>query len=79
MVFVRQSLERVKVLQVKTWRQLSLDGRMWMMFAMIGAGFALVAASIRATHPECTPEEFRTASRKRISGDETLPLTRGLW
>ena len=52
---------------------------MWMMFAMIGAGFALVAASIRATHPECTPEEFRTALRKRISGDETLPLARSLW
>ena len=50
-----------------------------MAFTTIEDGFALVAASIRATHPECTPEEFRTALRKRISGDETLPLARSLW
>jgi hypothetical protein len=36
---------------------------------MIEDGFALVAASIRAAHPEYTPEEFQAALRRRIYND----------
>ncbi len=56
--------------QIEKWRRLSLEGRFRIVIAMIEDGFALVAASIRAEHPEYTPEEFRTALAKRIYGDE---------
>jgi hypothetical protein len=36
---------------------------------MIEDSFALVAASIRAAHPEYMPEEFRAARHKRIYGE----------
>jgi len=55
--------------QVEMWRQLSLEERFRIVAAMIEDGFALVAASIRAAHPEYTPEEFRAALRKRIYDD----------
>ncbi len=61
--------EQAEALQVERWRQLSLEERMRMVFAMIEDGFALVAASIRAAHPEYTPGEFQAALRKRIYHD----------
>lgn len=38
--------------QIETWRRLSLEERFRVAAAMIEDGFALVAASIRAEHPE---------------------------
>ena len=61
--------EQAQALQVEMWRRLSLEERFRMVAAMIEDGFALVAASIRAAHPEYTPEEFRAAMRKRIYDD----------
>ena len=61
--------EQAEALQVEMWRQLSLEERFRIVVAMIEDGFALVAASIRAAHPEYTPEEFRAAMRKRIYDD----------
>jgi hypothetical protein len=58
-----------EVLQVEVWQRLPLEERWRIVFAMIEDGFALVAASIRATHPEYTPEEFRAALRKRFYRD----------
>ncbi len=55
--------------QVEMWRQLSLEERFRIVAGMIEDGFALVASSIRAAHPEYTPEEFRAALRKRIYDD----------
>ncbi len=55
--------------QAERWRRLSLEERLRIIFAMIEDGFALVAASVRAAHPQCTPEEFRAALRKRIYDD----------
>ena len=55
--------------QIEMWRRLSLEERFRIVAAMIEDGFALVAASIRAAHPEYTPEEFRAALRKRIYGE----------
>jgi hypothetical protein len=51
------------------WRRLSLEERFRIVAGMIEDGYALVAASIRAAHPEYTPEEFRAALRKRIYDD----------
>ncbi len=62
--------EQAEALQVESWRRLPPEQRMRMVFAMIEDGFALVAASIRATHPEYTPEEFRIALAKQIYGDD---------
>lgn len=53
--------EQAEVLQVEMWRRLSLEERLRIVFAMMEDGFALVAASIRAAHPEYTPEEFQAA------------------
>jgi len=61
--------EQAEALQVQMWRRLSLEERFRIVVAMIEDGFALVAASIRAAHPEYTPEEFRAAMRKRIYDD----------
>ena len=61
--------EQADALQVEMWRRLPLEERLRIVFAMIEDGFALVAASIRAAHPEHTPEEFRAALRKRIYDD----------
>jgi hypothetical protein len=61
--------EQAEALQVEIWRQLPLEERFRIVAAMIEDGFALVAASIRAAHPEYTPEEFRAAMRKRIYND----------
>jgi len=61
--------EQAEALQVEMWRRLSLEERFRMVTAMIEDGFTLVAASIRAAHPEYTPEEFRAALRKRIYDD----------
>ncbi len=58
--------EQAEALQIEMWRRLLLEERFRMVLAMIEDGFALVAASIRAAHPEYTPEEFRAALRKRI-------------
>ncbi len=55
--------------QVERWRRLSLEERLRIIFAMIEDGFALVAASLRAAQPTCTPEEFRALLRKRIYDD----------
>lgn len=55
--------------QITMWRRLSLEERFRIVAGMIEDGFALVAASIRAEHPEYTPEEFRAALRKRIYDD----------
>jgi hypothetical protein len=55
--------------QIAMWRRLSLEERFRIVAAMIEDGFALVTASIRAAHPEYTPEEFRAALRKRIYDD----------
>jgi hypothetical protein len=51
------------------WRQLPLEERFRIVFAMIEDGFALIAASIRAAHPEYTPGEFRAALGTRIYGE----------
>ena len=61
--------EQAEALQVEIWQRLSLEERFRIVAAMIEDGFALVAASIRAAHPEYTPEEFRAALRKRIYDD----------
>ena len=61
--------EQADALQVERWRRLPPEERLRMVFAMIEDGFALVAASIRAAHPEYTPEQFRAALRKRIYDD----------
>jgi hypothetical protein len=61
--------EQAEALQVEMWRRLSPEERLRIVFAMIEDGFALVAASIRTTHPEYTPEEFRAALRTRIYGE----------
>lgn len=61
--------EQAEALQIEMWRRLPLEERIRIVFAMIEDGFALVAASIRAAHPEYTPEEFRAALRKRIYND----------
>ena len=61
--------EQAEALQVEMWRRLSLEDRFRIVAAVIEDGFALVAASIRAAHPEYTPEEFRAALHKRIYGD----------
>jgi len=58
--------EQANELQAEMWRKLPLEERFRIVAAMIKDGFALVAASIRAAHPEYTPEEFRTALRRRI-------------
>ena len=58
--------EQANELQAGMWRKLPLEERFRIVAAMIEDGFALVAASIRAAHPEYTPEEFRTALRRRI-------------
>jgi hypothetical protein len=62
--------EQAEALQVEMWRRLPLEERFRIVATMIEDGFALVAASIRAAHPEYTPEEFRVALAKRIYGDE---------
>ena len=62
--------EQAEALQVEMWRRLSLEERFRIVAAMIEDGFALVAASIRAAHPDYTPEEFRLALAKRIYGDD---------
>jgi hypothetical protein len=62
--------EQAEALQVELWQRLSLEERFRIVAAMIEDGFALVAASIRAEHPEYTPEEFRVALAKRIYGDD---------
>jgi len=51
-----------EVLQAEMWRQLQLEERPRIVFAMI-------AASIHAAHLEYSPEEFEAILRKRISGD----------
>jgi hypothetical protein len=61
--------EQADALQVEMWRRLSLEERFRIVIGMIEDGFALVAASIRAAHPEYTPEEFRAALWKRIYDD----------
>ena len=62
--------EQAEALQVEIWRRLSLEERFRIVAGMIKDGFALVAASIRAAHPQYTPEEFRVALAKRIYGDD---------
>ncbi len=62
--------EQAEALQIERWRQLSLEERFRIIAAMIEDGFALVATSIRAAHPEYAPEEFRVALAKRIYGDD---------
>ena len=62
--------EQAEALQVEMWRRLPPEERLRIVFAMIEDGFALVATSIRAAHPEYTPEEFRVALAKRIYGDD---------
>ncbi len=61
--------ENAELVQLELWRKLSLENRFRMVAAMIEDGFNLVAASIRAEHPEYDPEELRTALRKRIYDD----------
>ena len=56
-------------MQIDMWRRLPPEERLRTIFAMIEDGFAMVAASIRAAHPEYTPEEFGAALRQRIYGD----------
>lgn len=58
--------EKATEQQIEMWRRMSLEERFRIVAAMIEDGFALVAASIRAVHPEYTPDEFRAALRKRI-------------
>lgn len=64
------ALEQAEALQVEMWRRLSLEDRFRIVAAMIEDGFAQVAASIRAVHPEYSPEEFRADLAKRIYGDD---------
>lgn len=61
--------ENAEIFQLELWRKLSLEDRFRMVAAMIEDGFNLVAASIRAEHPEYGPEEVRSALRKRIYDD----------
>jgi hypothetical protein len=61
--------EQAEAVQLERWRRLSLEDRFRIVAAMIEDGFNLVAASIRAEHPEYGPEEVRTALRKRIYDD----------
>ena len=61
--------EQAEALQIEMWRSLPLHERFRIVAAMIEDGFALVAASIRAAHPEYTPEEFRAAMRQRVYDD----------
>ncbi len=67
---VEHDPEQADAIQTEMWRRLPPEERLRIVFAMIEDGFALVAASIRAAHPEYTPEEFRVALAKRIYGDE---------
>ena len=69
--------EQAEALQVEIWQRLSLEERFRIVAAMIEDGFALVAASIRAEHPEYTPEKFRVALAKRIYGDEIAGMLEG--
>jgi hypothetical protein len=68
--------EQAEALQVEMWRRLPLEERFRIVATMIEDGFALVAASIRAAHPEYTPEEFRAAMRKRICDNSTRTFHR---
>lgn len=61
--------ENAEIVQLELWRKLSLEDRFRMVAAMIEDGFNLVAASIRAEHPDYGPEEVRSALRKRIYDD----------
>ena len=61
--------EDAETVQLEMWRRLSLGERFQIVAAMIEDGFGLVAASIRAEYPEYSPEEVRTALRKRIYND----------
>jgi hypothetical protein len=61
--------ENAEAVQFEMWRRLSLEARFRFVAAMIDDGFNLVAASIRAEHPEYGPEEVRSALRKRIYDD----------
>jgi len=61
--------ENAEIVQLELWRKLPLEDRFRMVAAMIEDGFNLVAASIRAEHPEYGPEEVRSALRKRIYDD----------
>ena len=61
--------ENADTVQLEMWQRLSLEDRLRFVAAMIEDGFKLVAASIRAEHPEYGPEEVRTALRKRIYDD----------
>lgn len=61
--------EQADELQVEMRRALPLEERFRIVAAMIEDGFALVAASIRAAHPEYTPEEFQAALRRRLYND----------
>lgn len=61
--------ENAEAVQFEMWRRLSLEARFRLVAAMIDDGFNLVAASIRAEHPEYGPEEVRSALRKRIYDD----------
>jgi hypothetical protein len=67
--FLYMTPEKAEALQVEMWRQLSLEERFRLVAGMIEDGFKLAAASIRAAHPEYTPEEVRTALRKGIYDD----------
>jgi len=61
--------ENAETVQLEMWRRLSLAERFRIVAVMIEDGFKLVAASIRAEHPEYGPEEVRTALKKRIYDD----------
>jgi hypothetical protein len=61
--------ERAGAVQLERWRRLPLEDRFRIVASMIEDGFNLVAASIRAEHPEYGREEVRTALRKRIYDD----------
>ena len=61
--------EEAEAVQLGMWRRLSLEERFPIVAAMIEDGFNLVAASIRAEHPEYNPEEVRAALCQRIYGD----------
>ncbi len=58
--------EDAEAFQLEMWRWLSVEERFRFVTAMIEDGFNLVAASIRAEHPEFSAEEFRCVLRKRI-------------
>ncbi len=60
--------EQASAMQLEMWRGLPPEERLRAIFAMIEDGFAMVATSIRAAHPEYTPEEFGAALRQRIYG-----------